>query len=373
MDDTTIMTPHVTKPGVSLSSSSSLSSSLDSKNQTRRIGDVTPRNQNTFDPWNSASTGHQRAENPYSQSTQWRRTRTEKLSRQFQGLPSDSAGNNSRGKKKTGGEWRWLSAEEAKRNELGCQDIRNYLGRLKKGQTDHGAIAISSKKSKSLPSIGSPSSQQPAAYTPIHYPPPPPPPPTREELLFCENNGEIKIDHDHATSNSASDDHIPSSTAEKDGQKKEKKKNSISPKRPPEQQQQNQERGRGIFTGLTFYINGSTAPLVSDHKLKQLLVENGGNISIALGRRTVTHVILGKPNCSRNTGAGGGLAAGKLQKEILRVGGKGVKFVGVEWYVWSFIIIIIFSFPSPSNLLFFFDKKKDILVCICMFVFMSAD
>lgn len=89
---------------------------------------------------------------------------------------------------------------------------------------------------------------------------------------------------------------------------------------------------RKLFQNLRVYINGSTAPMVGDHKLKQLLAENGAGISIALGRRSVTHVILGTPNgCRNGPGAGGGLAASKIQKEIKRVGGCGVKYVGVEW------------------------------------------
>lgn len=90
-----------------------------------------------------------------------------------------------------------------------------------------------------------------------------------------------------------------------------------------------------IFAGLTIYLNGSTAPMISDHKLKHLIASHGGNISIALGRRTVTHVILGKHNDGRVDGAGGGLAGSKIQKEISRVGGKGVKYVGVEWVIES--------------------------------------
>lgn len=84
-----------------------------------------------------------------------------------------------------------------------------------------------------------------------------------------------------------------------------------------------------IFEGLCFYVNGSTAPLVSDHKLKHLLSMHGAQHSIVLGRRTVTHVILGVVN--GNGGAGGGLAASKLQKEIARTRGKAVKYVTVEW------------------------------------------
>lgn len=86
-----------------------------------------------------------------------------------------------------------------------------------------------------------------------------------------------------------------------------------------------QDEKKKIFDGLCFYVNGSTAPEVSDHRLKYLIAENGGRVSIGLGRRTVTHVVLG------NEGTGGGLAAGKLQKEIRRLGGCVVKYVRVEW------------------------------------------
>jgi hypothetical protein len=91
---------------------------------------------------------------------------------------------------------------------------------------------------------------------------------------------------------------------------------------------------RHIFDGLVIYVNGSTYPFVSDHKLKQLLSQNGANLSIHLGRRKVTHVILGRPSGrSQGSGAGGGLAGGKLDKEIKKMGGRGIKFVGVEWCV----------------------------------------
>ncbi|RMZ69516.1 brca1 c terminus domain-containing [Pyrenophora seminiperda CCB06] len=84
-----------------------------------------------------------------------------------------------------------------------------------------------------------------------------------------------------------------------------------------------------IFAGLCFYINGSTAPLVSDLKLKRLLAAHGARHSVTLGRRTVTHVILGP--VSKNGGAGGGLAATKVQKEIARSSGKTVKFINAKW------------------------------------------
>lgn len=96
-----------------------------------------------------------------------------------------------------------------------------------------------------------------------------------------------------------------------------------------------QQKAPQVFANLTVYINGSTAPLISDHKLKQLLVTHGARLSIALGRRTVTHVVLGHPVGLAGAGAGGGLAGSKIQKEIARVGGKGVKFVSAEWIVES--------------------------------------
>jgi hypothetical protein len=97
-----------------------------------------------------------------------------------------------------------------------------------------------------------------------------------------------------------------------------------------------------IFASLNFYINGSTYPL-SDHALKHLITAHGGNISIAMGRRTVTHVIVGKPNGSGSGGSGGGggggggggsgggLAGSKIQKEISSTRGKGIKFISAEW------------------------------------------
>ena len=100
---------------------------------------------------------------------------------------------------------------------------------------------------------------------------------------------------------------------------------------PSAQPPQRPAPSKPLFQGLCFYINGSTAPLISDHKLKQIIAEHGGSLSIALGRRTVTHVIIG--DTRKHGGAGGGLAGSKIQKEIQKVGGKGVKFVNAEWYV----------------------------------------
>jgi hypothetical protein len=96
-------------------------------------------------------------------------------------------------------------------------------------------------------------------------------------------------------------------------------------------EEEKRNRQKKVFEGLVFYINGSTYPLIGDHKLKHLLAENGAKLSLHLGRRQVTHVILGKSSGGQGSGAGGGLAGTKIEKEIKTVGGCGVKYVGVEW------------------------------------------
>lgn len=96
-------------------------------------------------------------------------------------------------------------------------------------------------------------------------------------------------------------------------------------------EEEKRNRQKKVFDGLVIYINGSTYPFIGDHKLKHLLAENGAKLSLHLGRRQVTHVILGKPSGSQGPEASGGLAGTKIEKEIKRIGGCGVKYVGVEW------------------------------------------
>lgn len=116
-----------------------------------------------------------------------------------------------------------------------------------------------------------------------------------------------------------------------DGGRREKEEEGTGMKTTEDAERERaKSQPRGIFDGLVIYVNGSTHPLVSDHKLKQLLTENGARMSLHLGRRRVTHVILGRPG-TVGRGAGGGLAGSKLEKEVRRVGGCGVKYVGAEW------------------------------------------
>lgn len=105
--------------------------------------------------------------------------------------------------------------------------------------------------------------------------------------------------------------------------------------------------GRQLFDGLVVYINGSTFPLISDHKLKTALAAHGARVALHLARRQVTHVILGRPaGAGAAVGCGGGLAGTKMDREIRHLGGKGIKYVGVEWCViTSLFSPVQFCFP----------------------------
>lgn len=241
-------------PHTSIDEKSSTKS--DGSGRTSKTATAAAPTRRIFDPWNSASTGHQRAENRLSGRTPWRLSRTMKLGQQFKAGHSggvrlyDTVGGGSKDFGKDGrldnGSWE---------KEQGWQDVRGLLG---------------AKEAKSKnPSFGV-QGREPAQ---------------------CSENTNV------------------------------------------EETRKDQPHPKAIFRDLTIFINGSTAPLVGDHKLKRLLAEHGARISIALGRRSVTHVILGRPNgaVSGDPGAGGGLAASKIQKEIARVRGCGVKYVSVDW------------------------------------------
>lgn len=248
-----------------------------------------------FDPWNSSSTGHQRAENRVGGSTSWRESRNAKLGEQFRGGLSGGArrvadtvgeGSETFGKdgRKANGGW-----------EKGAKGLRTG------GQRSLADIWGASKGVKGEGEAKMPFARREEPHSPHS-----------EDVLMWES-----MDREPSATQTLTPitdtDLFPSTFS-----------------KPPTLQAQPKKQ---IFVGLCFYINGSTAPLVSDLRLKQLLAERGGKTSIGLGRRSVTHVILGTAN--GHGGAGGGLAATKIQKEIARVGGKGVHFVGVEWILTS--------------------------------------
>ncbi|KAF1848559.1 uncharacterized protein K460DRAFT_364558 [Cucurbitaria berberidis CBS 394.84] len=247
---------------------------------------VAPASRTFFDPWNSSSTGHQRAENRLSGSTSWRDSRNLKLGEQYKGGL-------------TGGRKRVADTVGAGSEDFG-ED-----GRKANGGWDKGAKGLRTGGQKSLAEVWGASKTDRKISNGKH-----PEVDRGQSEHVPSHSGHIEghLDYDKADdSNSNPHDDPP-----------------CPPSALPEKQ---------IFTGLCFYVNGSTAPLVSDHKLKHLLAAHGARHSIALGRRSVTHVILAAANA--RGGIGGGLAASKIQKEIARSAGKAVKFITAEWVLES--------------------------------------
>ncbi|KAI0206916.1 BRCA1 C terminus domain-containing protein [Astrocystis sublimbata] len=210
-----------------------------------------------FDPWNSSSSGHQRAENRIGASTGWRHSRNQKLMGQFTG----GAGGGKRISDTVGeGSQHWdPQAKALITPEARARAQSSVLHLLAKP----GTMTRPSKPDET----------------------------TAEESLMARR-GEEDAARERA------------------------------------------RQARKIFDGVVVYLNGSTHPLVSDHKLKHVLAENGGSLSSHLGRRKVTHVILGR-SAAGGRGSGGGLAGGKLQKEIAKMGGPAVKYVTVQWVLES--------------------------------------
>ena len=262
-----------------------------------------------FDPWNSSSTGHQRAENRLGASTGWRDSRNAKLMGQFRGGASG-----------------------------GRDHVSDTVGA---GSADWdpraGALITPEARARARHSVADmlprPGTMRKKAPSP---PPPPPSPPAPAP--------------GSAPTRPAADDEGAARDSDTDASVAETK--PTAPRKAQDQQQQQQkqpqesaaaqkDRPQRIFDGVVVYVNGSTAPQISDHKLKQVLAEHGARLSVHLGRRQVTHVILGRPagrGDGIGAGAGGGLAGGKLQREVVRRAGGGsaaVKFVGVEWVLES--------------------------------------
>lgn len=291
-----------------------------------------------FDPWNSASTGHQRGEsNP---GTAWQRTREAKLAQQLRTgdctinpFAYDDAQENFYEK----GEWEWDWGGDAKGGRGGSggrsrppgragvgpdskqRDIRSMM-KIRKTGGSGGSLRLDRKAVNvlSLPA----STQIPG---PVHTPASTP-------------------NEKHPEESEARMDQTPGAVGGNDSAA------SLNHKSVPEQPQVKCSNDGGVestmFRGATIYINGQTAPLISDHKLKGLLVAHGATLSLSLSRR-VTHVIIGKPNLGPGRGgAGGGLAAGKIQKEIQRGGWRGMRIVGVEWYVYFFPFYLKFALGS---------------------------
>lgn len=256
-----------------------------------------------FDPWNSSATGHQRADNRLSGSTSWRESRSLKLRQQYGSgagggkRVSDIVGAGSldfgRDGRTANGDW-----------------VRGAPGLRKGGQQSilesmNGATIEKNveRPAKRVKREG-PSDAQPTAVTNPFTP-------------FRKADGTIR--ETSWTSHESSPSHLLTPLVE----------NHSSPSAPVEDEETVQLPPPNLFKNLVLYVNGSCGPDISDHKLKQLWVEHGGNTSISLARRAVTHVVLGRPRSSG--GSGGGLAGSKIEKEISKKRGAAVKFVTADW------------------------------------------
>ncbi|CAI7642976.1 unnamed protein product [Penicillium viridicatum] len=285
-----------------------------------------PQNHLYFDPWQSASTGHQRATEGggFLGSTSWREARSAKLTRQYRSgdcLPGRGKGlgvgvGNKATQESTlvpgafngkclsqsppkipAGEWAMVAGDVARRNELGVRDIRSFMSVGKRKAVDEleKDIKIETKKVKTVG--GGDRGLSPA-------------------------RDETKQDMDTEKEN-------------------EKEKSQIEDKLHHDSLSGitlDLKSTSSIFAGVSIFINGSTLPRISEYKLKLLLASNGAKTSVYMTRKTVTHVLVGQPNTGAGSGsgttvsgAGGGLSASKLQQEIARGGWKGVKVVSVDW------------------------------------------
>ncbi|KAJ6440371.1 60S ribosomal protein L10 [Purpureocillium lavendulum] len=252
-----------------------------------------------FDPWNSSSTGHQRGDR--RPGTAWRDARARRVNAQFREgrHHDDDAGDDGRGDGAVvvaGGKQRSV-ADMLARPGLMRRTLATGHGGSEPPPTAT-TITVSGREAvASSSAAGTDGRRRQQA------------PPDGATTTTDARDGSISISISNSGSGSGSGSLSGGSISGGSG-------------------------GSGILAGVVAYVNGSTYPLVSDHRLRQLLAEHGASMSLHLGRRRVTHVILGRP-ASAGRGAGGGLAGGKLEREIRRVAGCGVKFVGVEWILES--------------------------------------
>ncbi len=278
------------------------------------MGPTPPRaakpTKNIFDAFNSSSTGHQRAENRLSGSTLWRDSRHTKLREQFNsGLGggkrvADTVGAGSDGAAKNMGllengtvTWRRDEDQMTLQQSMKVEDDNVERPNKRRKLDEATTVFAKDVDIKSTPRPVVKDKAEPHDSSPSDF------------LSPIDPNTSI------FTPPSTLTEQKPESTVK-------------SPPEPPQ-----------IFKNLTIYINGSTAPAVSDHKLKHLLSSHGAHISIALGRRTVTHVIIGRPGSGRESGGnghgGGGLSGSKFHKEITAKGGEKVQYVTVDWVLES--------------------------------------
>jgi hypothetical protein len=260
-----------------------------------------------FDAFNSSATGHQRAENRLSGSTPWRDSRNQKLRNQFTGGSgggtriSDTVGAGSLdfgqdGRKPNGG---WEKGAPGLRKG-GQQSILDSMGPAK--IEEDADRPVKKRKTQGTTLL------EPTAVTNPFTP-------------FRKSDGSIR--ETSWTSHEATPSHQLSPMEPSTWSDPEASTD------PLEEEQTEDIPKPQIFANLVLYVNGSCGAHISDHKLKHLWAEHGGGTSVSLGRRAVTHVVLGQPKSSN--GSAGALARSKIHKEIMQSRGAVVKFVTSEW------------------------------------------
>ncbi|KAG5944215.1 hypothetical protein E4U59_007462 [Claviceps monticola] len=236
-----------------------------------------PSRRAPFDPWNSSSTGHQRAET--RPGIGWRDTRRRKLDVQFGGRPSSA---------------REAQEEDDARGGISLPPRRSVVDMLRRP----GLMKADGKGSRNSGKYADAESRELIQQDP-------------------ETMGLLRL----------GDGIVPEGGTEAEA-KVDIKGEDVNAASSLTMSSSSLPLKRGIFSGTSIYVNGSTFPHISDHKLKHLITQHGGSMVLHLGRRTVTHVVLG-------TSGRGGLAGGKTDKEVRRMRGCGVYFVGVEWVLES--------------------------------------
>jgi hypothetical protein len=237
-----------------------------------------------FDPWNTTSSGHQTDKSGLAGSTGWRDSRTRKLAKQLSlGLFADGASLEDKdggagGGGSKGGRGRWIHDSVGAGSLDWVDELKAVIPRyMREGREGKRRTVVEMLRGGGSDSI------QP------------------------------RLDNEKGSG----------------GVAKEEKEHASPPTKQP--------KHHNIFSNCNIYINGSMAPLIGDHRLKYLIAEHGGQVHIALRRKTITHVILGRQACSTIKGGskgGGGFAAGKIQKEVLsglRGRGESVRFISAEW------------------------------------------
>jgi hypothetical protein len=263
-----------------------------------------------FDPFNSSATGHQRPENRLSGSTLWCDSRSLKLKNQF--------------RSGAGGGKRVSDTVGAGSLDFG-QDGRTASGGWEKGAKGlrtggQRSLFESLKVDKEV--------ERPTKRAKTNGSKPEPTTVVNPYTPFRKADGTIRetswTSHERSPSHLLSpiDPNISFNESQGTGANDNAEDATTANETPLQ-----------VFANLNIYVNGSTAPLISDHKLKHMLTRHGAGISIALRRRTVTHVIIGRPSSSG--GSGGGLSGSKLHKEISKTGGNNIKYVTAEWVLES--------------------------------------